>query len=55
MDGQDVNMVWELVPYEACIPLREVLDVLRVYSKCFEFPRNRGLDVVVAEGFKGFI
>ena len=55
MDGQDVDMVWELVPYEACIPVGEILNVVRVYPKGFDLPCNRGSDVVVAKGFEGFV
>jgi hypothetical protein len=55
MDGQNVDVVWELVPYDAGVPNTESIDVVRVYSECFGFSGNCGLVFVVPEGFEGFV
>lgn len=55
MDGQGVNVVWELVPYGAYVPITGLLDVLRVYPECPEFSGDCRLVVVVPEGFEGFV
>ena len=55
MDGQDVDVVWELVPYDAGVPVTKSLDVVRVYPECLGFSSDCGLVVVVTKGFKGFV
>ena len=53
MDGQYVNVVWELVPHGTGVPVTESLDAVRVYPEHFWFSGNYGLVVVVPEGFEG--
>ena len=55
MDSQNVDVVWELVPYDAGVPVIKSLDVMRVYPECLGFPGDCGLVVVVPEGFKRFV
>ena len=49
-----MNVLGELVPYNANIPTAESLDLMRIYPECSEFSGNCGLEFVVADGFEGF-
>lgn len=55
MDGQGVNMVWELVPYETGIPATEVFYLVRIYSDRSGFSGDGGLEFVVSKGFEGVV
>ena len=50
-----MNVVWELVPYDANVPVMEGFNVLRVYSEGFELSGDCGMDFVVSKGFEGFV
>ena len=54
MDSQDMDMVRELVPDKAGIPIVHVLDFVRVNSNRFGLPGNCSFELVVAESFEGF-
>lgn len=55
MDGQNVNVVWKLVPHNAGVPVAESFDVARVYPERFGFSGDCGLMIVVPESFEGFV
>lgn len=54
MDGQNVNVVWELIPYDTGIQVTKSFDVVRVYPESFGFSCNCGMEFVVSKGFEGF-
>jgi len=54
MNGQNMNVVWEPVPYNAGIPATGVFDILRVHPDRPGFSGDGGFELVVAEGLEGF-
>jgi len=54
MNRQNVDVRWEFIPDDTCIPVTESFGLLRVDSECPELPCDGGLEFVVAEGLKGF-
>ena len=55
MNGQNVNVMWEPVPYNAGIPVIGVFDILWVHSDCLGFSGDGGFELVVTEGLEGFV
>ena len=53
VDGQGVNVMWELVPYDAGVPATEVFRLVGVYPERSGFSGDCGLVFVVSEGFEG--
>jgi hypothetical protein len=55
VDGQNVDVVRELVPHYAGVPVAEILNVIGVNLERFGLSGDRGVEFVVAEGFEGVV
>lgn len=54
VDSQDMDVVWELVPDKAGIPIGHIFDFMRVNSNRFGLLGNYCFEIVVAESLEGF-
>lgn len=50
-----MNVVREIVPYDAGVPATEIFDLVWVYPQRSGFSGDRGLEFVVSEGFEGIV
>lgn len=54
MNSQNVYVLWEFFPDDAGIPTVTFANLVRVYPERLGFSGNRGLVLVITDGFEGF-